>query len=711
MKFYIVLSILVLVSLSQCDSITSTETAPEGSDPNTPNRSLTKPDLQQPENTADNQMQSPVLRWNEVSGAESYQVQLSSSDTFSDTLANQQADTSEYQINGLAHQTTYYWKVRATDKNSVQGPWSDIWSFTTTEKSENSEPVSTTLISPANGSDKQALNTNLKWSETLNVEEYRVQLATTSDFSEVQKDTVTSSTNYQTNETVYSQTYYWRVQPQLDSVETSWSDKWEFTTEPEPQEQEPIKTTLSAPENGQNGQSTSPTLQWQEVSKANSYQVQVNTEENFSSPEIEQTVQSASLTLSGLNNESTYYWRVLPNTNSNNGEWSEVWNFKTEAAPDDNGNEGTTAPSDMWVSAYLASYNHYAPPGGNWGDLPTEEIDWDAFTHLFYFSLNAKVDGSLSTIAPYENMNPDRINAIVSAAHEHNKPVIITIGGWGNYDGFSNAISPGVRSVFISNLVALINTWGFDGIDLDMEPINNSDVDNYKAFVKELRTALDKVQTPLGDKPLLTAATINQPNMFADLQNYFDQINLMTYDYSGAWEGWVSWHNSALYDGDLTFPNSTKPLPSVHGTIDRFIAAGVPKSKLGIGIDFYGYVWSGGNGTPTGGVTEPNQSWSTAPTVTDNVSYSKIMNDYYQDSAYHWDDKAKASYLRIDQAEDSADKFISYDNAETIKEKINYIRERQLGGTIIWELSGGYQKNKAAGSRDQLLQAVKNNVW
>lgn len=710
MKYYLIFTIFALLSLSQCDSVTGPETIPGETDSNTPGQSLEKPDLQHPENNVSNMDRSPVLSWDKVIGATSYKIQLSSSSTFSDTLLDQTTDTTEYQVNGLSHQTTYYWKVSAVNKNSLQGPWSDSWSFTTASKSENEEPVSTTLKSPADGAVDQPLKTSLEWFEVLNAKGYQVQIASSPDFSDLKSDTVTKSTAYQTNGASYNQTYYWRVQPRHDSTETKWSDIRKFTTRAEPA-QEPVRTTLTAPSDGSNGQTTAPTLQWQEAAEANNYRVQVNTEDSFTNPIIDQTEQATSVSLSGLDSETTYYWRVLPQTATDNGEWTDVWNFKTEKASDDDGNEGGTAPSDMWVSAYLASYNHYAPPGGNWGNMPTEEIDWDAFTHLFYFALHAKADGSLSDIASFQNMSPDRINTIVTAAHAHQKPVIITIGGWGNYDGFSKAISPVIRSVFVANLVALIETWGFDGIDLDMEPIRSGDVDNYKAFVKELRTALDNLTTPIGDKPLLTAATIDQPHMFSDLQEYFDQINLMTYDYSGAWEGWVSWHNSALYDGELKFPNSSKSLPSVHGTIEEFIAAGVQKSKLGIGIDFYGYVWSGGSGTSSGGVTDPNQSWTTAPTVTDNVPYHEIMNKYHKATNHQWDDQAKAAYLRIDEANNSDDKFISFDDSKTIEEKINYIRQQQQGGTIIWELSGGYQKDQPAGSRDKLLQAVKNNVW
>ncbi len=365
---------------------------------------------------------------------------------------------------------------------------------------------------------------------------------------------------------------------------------------------------------------------------------------------------------------------------------------------------------DIWITAYLASWDHYVPPGGNWGVLPTDEIDFDAFSHLIYFALSAYEDGSVSEVAEYENMNPDRLESIVPASHENDTPIIISVGGWGNYDGFSSAIREENRTNFVNNLIDFIEEWGFDGIDLDMEPIQDSDVDNFKAFVEELHDALEDVTTPYTKEPLLVAATDMQAGMWADIQEYFDQINVMTYDFSGAWEGWVTWHNSNIWSGGHTFPgDEDRELPSMDGDAQEFLDAGVEPEKLGTGLDFYGYRWTG--------VSEPLESWDSAPDVEDNIAYYELAEEYGIESEenpgdyYEWDDEAGAAYLSIDDPDNFSDpKFISYDNERTAREKIQYARDHDLGGMIIWELAGGYQQDNPAGERDFLLQSVKE-AW
>ena len=122
-----------------------------------------------------------------------------------------------------------------------------------------------------------------------------------------------------------------------------------------------------------------------------------------------------------------------------------------------------------------------------------------------------------------------------------------------------------------------------------MEDMVAGDARGYVRFIRELRGALDSA----APRPLLTAAALWQPEIFAQLAGEFDQINLMTYDLSGPYPGWVVWHSGSIFDGGKRFPNGRSNLPSVDGLAREFAAAGVPKNKLGVGLSFIGYVWSG----------------------------------------------------------------------------------------------------------------------
>ncbi len=359
------------------------------------------------------------------------------------------------------------------------------------------------------------------------------------------------------------------------------------------------------------------------------------------------------------------------------------------------------AQSKMWVSAYYAGWMQGQ---NNDGYLPAQDIDYSAVTQIIHFALVPNSDGTLDYSS--NSITPANSAALVADAHAAGVKALICVGGWNSESAFMGATSPTNLTTFVSNLINFIKSRGYDGIDIDWEPISSGDLVQYTAFITALRTALNLISP----RPLLTAATQWQPAIFSTLAGDFDEINLMTYDFSGAWQGWVTWHNSPVYNGGVKFPSTGGYVPSANDMASSFSTAGIPKNKLGIGIDFYGYVWSGGTGTPTGGVTAPDQSWTTAPTVQANVPYYTIMQQYYQPGNNHWDSGAQAAYISIDNTGSANDKFISYDDTTTCRAKVNYVKNNGLGGVIIWELGAGYQSTNPAGQRQLMLEAVKNAV-
>ena len=74
---------------------------------------------------------SPILAWNSVNGATSYRLQVSLSSSFSTTTVDQSGTTStSYTASGLLTNSTYYWRVNASNAEGTS-PFSPVWSFTT----------------------------------------------------------------------------------------------------------------------------------------------------------------------------------------------------------------------------------------------------------------------------------------------------------------------------------------------------------------------------------------------------------------------------------------------------------------------------------------------------------------------------------------------------------------------------------------------------
>lgn len=93
------------------------------------------PSLSSPSDGATDVSTTPKFDWSSVSGATSYQLQVSKSSDFSSTVLDTGWVIDDwYQvIDSLSQATEYYWRVRAKDLLGNAGSWSSTWSFSTTE--------------------------------------------------------------------------------------------------------------------------------------------------------------------------------------------------------------------------------------------------------------------------------------------------------------------------------------------------------------------------------------------------------------------------------------------------------------------------------------------------------------------------------------------------------------------------------------------------
>jgi len=390
---------------------------------------------------------------------------------------------------------------------------------------------------------------------------------------------------------------------------------------------------------------------------------------------------------------------------------------------------GTGAPlSGLWASSYYPAYGT--------GTMPISAIPFNSMTHVIHFALVPNRDGTLA--------DPDGLrgetSALVSAAHAAGVKALLGVGGdvgAGAPAGFQGSTTPAHRAAFVANIVAAMAAGGYDGVDVNWESIEfPNDVPNFRAFITALRQALDRHAPPthyLLTYPVGTSAGSElyrkNAEMLAPVQGHFDQINLQTYVMAGPYPGWVTWHNSPLVAGSCRFTTTGGAPPSVDSTVRAFLDAGIVKTRIGIGIQLVGVDWVGGSGTDTGGVTKPCQAWDYSGTKPDGsdqdigapsyeggfafINAADIIRGYTAANGYtaSFDNSAMAPYLSKDQSGSAGDHFVSYETAQSIQAKGDYLKAQGLGGAIVFEVTQDYLSEQPTGdAQHPLMTAVRQYI-
>jgi chitinase len=339
-------------------------------------------------------------------------------------------------------------------------------------------------------------------------------------------------------------------------------------------------------------------------------------------------------------------------------------------------------------------------PGYQRSLYPETQVDFSILTHIFVGAVLPTSTGGVDTTFFITNTaGPAMARTLSTRAHEAGRKAVLMLGGAGYHDAMASAASSAYRATFVANLLKTMDALGYDGIDVDWEPINSTDRPNLLALLQELRAARPSMllTIPVG------WVNVNFPGevdaWYAQVAGLVDQMNMMTYSMAGPYGGWASWHTSALFGEKPNTPSS------VRSSAERYLAVGVPAAKLGIGIPFYGVCWRG--------VTGPNQQTSTMTIVADDntMSYTNIMASYYGAGARQWDDVAKMGYLSFASPfGPQGCQFVTYDDEQSVAAKGAYVQSAGLGGTIVWTINQGHLPTAPLGSQDPVLKATYNAI-
>ncbi|RYE15337.1 MAG: carbohydrate-binding protein [Sphingobacteriales bacterium] len=296
-----------------------------------------------------------------------------------------------------------------------------------------------------------------------------------------------------------------------------------------------------------------------------------------------------------------------------------------------------------------------------------DRTDLSKLTHINLSFLNPNASGAVANgtnpvcmlnSSGVANIPGSDITYVVNKAHAAGVKVLVSMAGGGIpgcSGNWATLLQPGNRTNLVNNIVNYLNTMNLDGVDIDIEGELLTSIDNagnYTPFIQALRNALPG--------KLLTSATASYNGGMVPISSlqYFDFVNIMSYDAVGpGWGTAGAEHSSyAMADSDITL----------------WLNRGLPKSKIVLGVPFYGY---GFGGMPS------------------SITFNNIVNQY----------GAAAAQNDIIGTRCVGCAYITYNGIPTIRNKTQLAMNR-ASGVMIWELS---QDGTGANS---LLSVIRNQM-
>jgi hypothetical protein len=280
-----------------------------------------------PEDESEMVSTTPLFVWTSVEDAMSYDIEAASDSTFQNIVnfTYSVEDTSLiFSLQPFEEETQYFWRVRSrTDEG--KSPWSVFFRFTTGVNIAGA-PM---LISPEFNETKVPVDVDLIWGNVAGADSFMVEVATDEELTDPVYTATVADTSALVEGLENYAYYYWRVRTKNEGGMGPWSSVFRFRTIwIAPDEQVP----LTFPEDEADSTDISMVFTWEPVERAEWYSFQLGQDDSFSDPLFDfNKVYEEEKLIFGLEEVTTYYWRVRAANEAGNAEWSEVYMFRTGA--------------------------------------------------------------------------------------------------------------------------------------------------------------------------------------------------------------------------------------------------------------------------------------------------------------------------------------------------------------------------------------------
>ncbi|KAG5872423.1 hypothetical protein JTB14_013668 [Gonioctena quinquepunctata] len=337
------------------------------------------------------------------------------------------------------------------------------------------------------------------------------------------------------------------------------------------------------------------------------------------------------------------------------------------------------------VCYYMSSYGRsIAPP---------EKIDPNLCTHLNYAFVGLDEGGNLTFKNQFIDIGQEMYKRVVALKKINPKLKVLLSIGSTNASIFSKvAAHENSRKALIESTKYFLETYSFDGVDVDWElPLENDRV-NFIELLRELREVFDKHDW------ILSAAVHANPSIgynAPEMAKYLHMINLMCYVYYGHWSRHTG-QNSPLFASSAD-SSDEKRKRNIAASMKNWLDAGTPREKINVGVAFYGRVFTLAD-PEVHGLHAPITGIGTPHTPT----YLQICLNCANWTTV-WDDEQKNHYKY------HGNQWLGYDDEKSLREKARYIASQEMAGVMIWQI-GQDDVFGDCGKKQVLLRAINDEL-
>ncbi|TWT66238.1 Chitinase B precursor [Posidoniimonas polymericola] len=300
-------------------------------------------------------------------------------------------------------------------------------------------------------------------------------------------------------------------------------------------------------------------------------------------------------------------------------------------------------------------------------------IPWDRFTHVCHAFITSDKQGQIET----NDKVPSR--SLTERAARHDTPVILSVGGWGDADGFEMATSsPEKMASWVEDLTQIVVEYGYAGVDVDWEfPKDESTKQRFTQLVRAIRSSFDRVTTTTGMRLLITSAVTARPaeGKWIDgpaLEGAIDFLNVMTYDFSGPFTA-VASHHTPLFGSPEDPESAWRSTQAAMAYWEE--TQGFPRSKLNVGIPLYGRKFP---------LRQPYTATSGARAAGFGTpTYRQILKLIDAGWTLKQDAHAKAPWILAPQGELG---IVAFDDEASARRKAEWARSQGYRGIFFWAI-------------------------